>query len=64
LLMGCVVIAVQETLFTALPLGLRLAVSIAVGILAYGLILIGLFRDHISDDMAIVKTALLSRLRS
>jgi hypothetical protein len=41
LLMGCAVVAVQETLFTALPLGLRLAVSIAVGILAYGLILIG-----------------------
>jgi O-antigen/teichoic acid export membrane protein len=63
-LMGCVVIAVQETQFTELPLGIRLTVSIAVGILAYGLILIGLFRDHISDDMAMVRTALFSRLRS
>lgn len=58
------IVAVQETLFTALSLGLRLSVSIAVGILAYGVILIGLFRDHIADDMAMVKTALFSRLRS
>jgi O-antigen/teichoic acid export membrane protein len=64
LLMGGVVLAVQATLFAALPLGLRLATSIAIGILAYGLILIGLFRDHISADMAMVKVALFSRLRS
>lgn len=59
--MGCVVIVVQETLFTGLPLAMRLTVSIGVGILAYGLILAGLFRDHISDDLAVVKTALFSR---
>jgi O-antigen/teichoic acid export membrane protein len=60
LLMGCVVIAVQETLFTALPLGLRLTVSIAVGILAYGLILLGLFRDHIADNCSILSVAFLA----
>jgi Polysaccharide biosynthesis protein/Polysaccharide biosynthesis C-terminal domain len=64
LLMGCVVIAVQEMLFTALPLAIRLTASITVGILAYCLILIGWFHDHISDDMAMVKTALFSRSRS
>lgn len=64
LLMGCVVAGVQQTLFTALPLGVRLTMSIAVGILAYGSILVGLFRDHVSDDMAMVKTVLYSRLRS
>ena len=63
LLMGCVVIALQETLFAAFPLGFRLSVSIAAGIAAYGLILFGLFRDHIADDMATVKVALSSRLR-
>jgi hypothetical protein len=62
--MGGVVITVQETLFTALPLGLRLSVSVAVGIVAYGLFLFGLFRDHIADDVAMVKAALFSRLRS
>ncbi|HXW71180.1 MAG TPA: oligosaccharide flippase family protein [Methylocella sp.] len=57
-LMGCVVVSVQQTFFIDFPLGVRLVISGAIGIFAYGAILVGLFRDQISDDIVLIKTAL------
>jgi PST family polysaccharide transporter len=57
LLMGIIVFAVQESVSGMLPPGLHFALSIGTGILAYGLILFGLFRDQLKADIALIKEA-------
>jgi len=61
LIMGCVVLTVRQVVPGGWPLALKLGISMAVGILAYTGILFGLFHDHIREDIATIKAAILAR---
>jgi PST family polysaccharide transporter len=59
LLMGGIVVGLQYIIPGTLPLALRLLLCIGSGVIAYGAVLFGLFRDQIAADVEMIKSAVM-----
>ncbi len=59
--MGCAVYVFQKIVIQDGPLSLRLILSVTLGIVLYGALMLGLFRSHVEQDFLALRSVLATR---